>query len=150
MLTVDELLDQAAERARSVLLGKPKASLMPTWIIQAKDKTTLVGTPWDGDEDKTIMTLAIRAMLKKEQAHSYSFMSEAWMAHESLSHPIGLSPSQREDRIEVLIVTAFDRQGGKVRFYEIKRGKKDVIIELVLQPQGDMDHFSGDLYNLFA
>jgi hypothetical protein len=150
MLTVDELLDRAIEHACSVLVGKPEASLMPTWLIQSKDKTSIIGTPWDGEEDKKFMLFAMRMMLEKEQAQSYSFMSEAWSARENLNHPIGLPPSQREDKNEVVLINACDRQGGKMRIYEIKRNKKGVVTELALQKQGGEDQFSGRLLNLLV
>jgi hypothetical protein len=150
MLTVDELLDRAIAHARSVLVGKSEASLMPTWLIQSKDKTSIVGTPWAGDEDKQFMLFAMRMMLEKEQAQSYSFMSEAWAAREDLNHPIGLQPSQREDKREVVLINACDRQGGKMRIYEIKRDKKGVVTELALQRQGEEGRFSGRLFNLLV
>ena len=84
MLTVDELLDRAIDHARTVLVGKPEAELMPTWLIQEKDQTTIVGTPWRGDDEKTMIIFAMRMSLRDKRAHSYSFMSEAWMATESL------------------------------------------------------------------
>ena len=149
MLNVDQLLDHAADHARTVLVGKPKAELIPTWILQGKDEITFVGTPWGDDVEKELTVIAIRAMLEVRQAQSYSFMSEAWKAHESIDHPIGLMPRDRVDRIEVVIVNAFDRQGGKMRCYEIRRGPDGVVTELVLDPQGDMDRFEGRLYNLF-
>jgi hypothetical protein len=147
-LTIDELLDHALEHARAVLIDKPDAQLIPTWLIQAKDRTTIVGTPWNGDDDKDIMLLVIRMMLKKEQAQSYSFMSEAWMATEDLNHPIGLQPREREDRKEAIIMNAFDRKGGKMRIYDIQRGDNGQVNDLVLQ-QTEADHFSGRMFNLF-
>jgi hypothetical protein len=150
MLNVDELLNRAADHARNVLIGNPKAELLPTWLIQAKGKTTLVATPWEGEMQKEIVTLAMRGILKKENADSYSFMSEAWMAHESLDAPIGLMPRDREDKIEIVLINACDHQGAKVRTYEIKRDDKGVVTELELQTHGDEDEFSGRLYNLLA
>jgi hypothetical protein len=148
-LTINELLDKAIEHARATLIDKPDAQLIPTWLIQAKDRTTVVGTPWDGDDDKRIMLFAIRMMLKKEKAQSYSFMSEAWMATEDLKHPIGLQPREREDRKEAVIMNAFDRDGGgKMRIYDIQRGDNGRVSDLVLQ-QTEADHFSGRMFNLF-
>lgn len=150
MLNVDELLDHAVEHARKVLVGKPKAALMPTWLIQVKDQTMILGTPWDGDNDKDIVITAMRMLMKLRDVQSYSFMSEAWKATESLDNPIGLMPRDREDKVEVLIINACDRKGGKIRFYEIKRGPDAVVTDLVLDIHGDDDRFSGRLYNLLA
>ncbi len=150
MLNVDELLDHAVEHARKVLVGKPKAALMPTWLIQVKDQTMILGTPWDGDNDKDIVITAMRMLMKLRDVQSYSFMSEAWKAIESLDHPTGLMPSQREDKVEIVLINACDRNGAKVRSYEIKRGPDAVITDLVLDKQGSEDHFSGRLFNLLA
>jgi len=147
-LTINELLDKAIEHARATLIDKPDAQLIPTWLIQAKDRTTVVGTPWDGDDEKRIMLFAIRMMLKKEKAQSYSFMSEAWMATEGANHPTGLMPRDREDRREVVMVNAYDRLGfGAMRTYEMKRNDKGVVTDLLMDEP--VEGFSGRLANLF-
>ena len=150
MLNVDELLDHAADHARNVLVGKPQAELTPTWLIQTKTKTMLIGTPWHGDGDKETIITAMRMLMKLHDAQSYSFMSEAWKAVEDINHPTGLMPRDREDKVEILIINACDRKGGKIRFYEIKRGPNAVVTDLVLDIHSDGDRFSGRLYNLLA
>jgi hypothetical protein len=122
--------------------------MIPTWLLQTSDKSMVVGTPWNGEQDKKLMILVMRDMLKQEGALSYSFMSEAWAATEDLKHPTGLQPSQREDRREVVIINACDHNGGKMRVYEMKRGANGRVSALV-QDQTEADHFEGRLFNLF-
>jgi hypothetical protein len=147
-LTIDELLDHALTHARTVLMEKD-AQLIPTWLIQAKDRTTIIGTPWNGDDEKDFMLFAVRQMLKNEKADSYSFLSEAWMATEDIRHPIGLAPGEREDRREVVMIHACNRDGVvKVRMYDMKRGADGTVTDLIpeeLQP----DRFEGRMVNLF-
>lgn len=148
-LTIDEMLDHALEHARTVLVGQPGAEMIPTWLIQAKDQSTVVGTPWRNDQEKELCIFALRQMLKRDKAESYSFISEAWCASEDVKHPIGLQPRDREDRKEVVIMNAFDRQGGKMRIYDIQRDGKGVVSDIVAGPDTHLDRFEGRLYNLF-
>ena len=150
MLTVDEMIKCAIAYAHLVLVGKPHAELTPTWLVQNKNETSLIGTPWRNQNEKEIMVETMRLMFKTRKVESYSFISEAWSATESLDAPTGLTPSQREDKREVVIVSAFDRQGGKIQCYEIKRGPDAMVTELALDPHGPEDNLSGRLYNLLA
>jgi hypothetical protein len=149
MMSVNELLDNAVDHARRMLVGREGASMIPTFCIQFKrEPTTIVGAPWANEREKSMVIDMMRAMLKIKHAHSYSFISEAWMATEDQRRPLGLAPSQREDKREVVIVIAHDRQGGgQVRTYEIKRNAKGVVSELTLDPD-TADYFGGRLHNL--
>jgi hypothetical protein len=150
-MTIDELIQSGVDQANSVLVGKPGAELLPAFVLQFNDRPpTIVATPWGGDDDKAIVVEAMRRLLKTYRAsvHSYLFWSEAWMAHEDARHPSGLMPRDREDRKEVVIVNAFDKQGrGKLATLEILRDDKGVVIEL--KRQDDIyDRLEGQLHNL--
>ena len=148
-MTIDELLDKAIAHSRDILIGKAGAELMPTWLVQLKDRPAMVlATPWDGEDEKSRVIFAIRMLLKNPEVLSYSFLSEAWIAFEDARHPTGLMPSQREDKREVVIINAFDRQSGQMRIYEIKRDRKGRVSDLVKDPEG-IDRFEGRLFNLF-
>jgi hypothetical protein len=150
--TIDELLDAAIDYARFTLVGHKDAELVPVFFIHYEDKNqpdTMVSAPW-GDEDHKVMVIrAMRRMLSVTNAHSYWFVTEAWMAYENTRHPTGLMPSEREDKREVVIVNAFDRRGGKMRVYEICRNPDGVVIELVGDPEDDDIQFKGRMFNLF-
>jgi hypothetical protein len=148
--TIDDMVDHALKHASDMLVGKAGAELLPAWLIQGAERVSIVGTPFDGDLSKEIVVAVIRKMLKDENACSYSFVSEAWMATEDVNHPIGLTPSQREDRREVVLITACDRTGGAVRAFEIKRNDEGVVSALEPMPKAsEADSFSGRLFNLF-
>jgi hypothetical protein len=151
MMSVDELLDRAIDYARFILVGDDKdAELFPAFFVQYDNgqPDTMVSTPWDGEDEKVTVIRAMRHMLKVTQAHSYWFVSEAWMANEDARHPTGLMPSQREDKREVVITNAYDRRGGKMRMYDIQRGPDGAITDLVADPHNDETSFSGRLANL--
>ena len=148
-MTVDQLLNIALNGARAHLIGQPDASLMAAFMIQYKDQPPVIlGAPWSCEEEKQMALSLIRFILNKDPTiHSYSFISEAWVAEENAKHPIGLMPSQREDKREVVIISAFDRQGGETRVYVIERGPDGRVSDLVLDPH---TVFEGRVHNLFA
>lgn len=150
MMTIDELIEHAITHARHVLIGKPDAELMPSWLIQSKERVTIVGTPFDGDMSKDFVAAAIRQILKKEKADSYSFMSEAWMSHQEVGEPY-LEPRKSDKRREIVMVTACNRKGEcKLRTFETMRGADGAVIALEpIKASGKDDHFQGRFYNLF-
>jgi hypothetical protein len=151
-MNLDELIQSGVDQATRVLVGQKDAELLPTFVVQFKDRPpAIIPTPWSGDQEKIRMTEAIRLVLRlcRESVTSYLFWSEAWMATEDLKHPIGLAPRDREDRKEVVIVNVFDHKGGKMVTLEIERGPDGVVTDLVKHKDaGDYDRFEGRLYNL--
>ena len=151
-MNLDKFLQSGIDQARTVLIGKPGAELMPAFVIQFKDRPpAIIAAAWSNDEEKVATTEAVRMTLRlyRSQVHSYLFWSEAWMAHEDMNHPIGLAPRDREDRKEVVIVNAFNLEGGKMVTLEIERGPDGVVTDLVKgKDAGDYDRLGGRLYNL--
>lgn len=151
MMTVDELLDSAASHARAVLIGEKGAQLLPTWVLQFKDPrkpTTIIATPWGGEQEKAMVFDVMRGMVRAE-ANVYSFMSECWMAHETRGAARSLMPSEREDKIEVVMINACDRKEGKMLMLEMIRGPDGVVTEL--KPQEDQaTHFEGRAANFLV
>jgi hypothetical protein len=151
-MTIDELIASGVRQANDILVGKPGAELLPTFVIQFKDRpSTMVATPWLNDREKFIATEAMRLMLKLHRANvdSYMFWSEAWQAYEDSKHPIGLMPCDREDRKEVVIINAFNHASGKMIALEIMRDDKGVVTSLVNNDkEDDITALSGLLHNL--
>jgi hypothetical protein len=151
-MTIDELLDSGVKQANHVLVGKPGAELMPAFVIQFKDRPpAMIGTPWNGEDEKYAVVEAIRALLKAYREHvvSYLFWSEAWQAYEDSNHPTGLRPSDRQDRKEVVIINAFDHKGGKMLSLEIMRGPDGVVTGLVANDkENNITALGGRLHNL--
>jgi hypothetical protein len=148
-MTLNELTEAAVRHARNALLDQPGASLLPTFLIQGRDRTTIVGTPFDGDLEKDIVADAVRFMLKHEHADSYSFMSEAWVTRQLPGEPY-LQPAKSDKRREAVVVIAVDRAGaGRMQAYEIERNDQGVVIELKAQPgfDGPQGGRFADLFN---
>jgi hypothetical protein len=147
-MTLSELTEAAAKHARTCLLDQPGASLVPTFLIQGRDRTMLVGAPFDGELEKDITADAIRFVLKQEHAVSYSFMSEAWVTFQAVGEPY-IQPSKSDKRREAVVVLAVDRGGGgRMQTYEIERNNQGVVIELKAQPGFDGPQ-DGRFANLF-
>jgi hypothetical protein len=151
-MTIDELIQSGVDQANHVLVGKPGAELLPAFVIQFKDRPpTIVATPWSGDDEKYAVVEAMRLLFKahRESVESYLFWSEAWQAYEDPKHPTGLMPSDRQDRKEVVILNAFDKQGGKMVSLEIMRGPDGVVTRLVANDRAhDITALGGRLHNL--
>jgi hypothetical protein len=151
-MTIDELLQSGVDQANHLLVGKPGAELLPTFVIQFKDQPpTIITTPWSGDDEKYAVVEAMRLLLKIHRASvvSYLFWSEAWQAYEDPKHPTGLMPRDRQDRKEVVILNAFDKQGGKMVSLEIMRGPDGAVTSLVANDKAhDITALSGRLHNL--
>ena len=151
-MSIDQLIQSGVDQAKTVLIGKPDAELIPTFVIQFKDRPpAIIGAPWSNNDEKIAITESMRIMLKlyRSSVTSYLFWSEAWMATEDLKHPIGLQPRDREDRKEVVMINAFDHKGGKMTTLEIERGPDGVVTGLPkLKDAADYDRLGGRLYNL--
>jgi hypothetical protein len=149
MMTLDELVEHARQHAVDVLVGKPDAELMPTWLLQTPSGSIVVGTPWHGDLEKDLIAFGMRQMLKEKHAYSYSFMSEAWTISQRADEPY-IRPMDSDRRREVVIINAFTREQGRVKTYEIKRGPDAVVTELKLDTDHDASfYYAGRLHNLF-
>ena len=149
-MNLDEFLQSGIDHARSILIGKPGAELMPAFVVQFKDRPpAIIGAPWADDSEKYATIEAVRLTLKafRPSVISYLFWSEAWMAHEDTDHPIGLQPRDRMDRQEVVLVNAFNLDGGKMVTLEIMRDDKGVVTELK-SLGATYEQFEGRLHNL--
>jgi hypothetical protein len=136
-MSLNELAESAAQHAKNVLLDQPGASLIPTFLIQGRDRTTIVGAPFDGELEKDIVANAIRFTLKHERADSYSFMSEAWVTTQLRGEPY-IQPSKSDKRREIVVIIAVDRAGGgRMQTYAIERNDQGVVIELKAEPGFD-------------
>ncbi len=150
-MSIDQLIESGARQAETVLIGQKDASLIPTFVVQFKDRpSAIIGTPWSGDREKYAVTQAMRGLLKqhRDSVVSYLFWSEAWTATEDIKHPTGLTPSQREDKREVVILSAFDHDGGKMVTLEIERGHDGVVTGLKRDAPDDWKVLGGRLHNL--
>jgi len=152
--SLDELVDKGLEHAKHVLIGVKGAQIVPFFHIQfinGGPPPVVMVTPFRDDKEKRLVIASVRATLKEFRplVDSYSFVTEAWVANQS--GPVrstDLSPSEREDRRECVIITAANKDEGVMRCFEIKRSPDATVCELV--PETDKhDRVSGPLFNLF-
>jgi hypothetical protein len=151
---LDELAAHGLAHAKSVLIGRDGAQLIPTFHIQLIDRAPVImAMPWTCEREKMIAIFAVKSAIREFRpiVDSYSFMSEAWIAVQD--HPPrdgDLAPCEREDRREAVIITAFNKHTGFMRAYEIKRGPDARVTELTPEREpGRLDQFEGRLHNLF-
>jgi hypothetical protein len=153
--SLEKLAAFGLEHAKSVLIAKPGAQLIPTFHIQFINRPPVImAMPWTSERQKMAAIHAVRSAIQhfRPIVDSYSFMSEAWIAvQDTPPRDSDLMPSQREDRKEAVIITCFNKDTGFMRSFEIKRAPDATVSELVadLNAPGKEDRFEGRLYNLF-
>jgi hypothetical protein len=151
-MSIDELLQSGVSHAKHVLIGEEGAQIIPCFIIQFKDRPpAILATPWTNDKEKWATREAVRLSLKHfyDSVDSYMFWTEAWMATENIHHPSGLMPSDREDKREVVVINAFDKQNERVCVLEIVRGDDGRVTNLVEDKTAtDTTFWSGAMHNL--
>ena len=122
MITRQQAIDAARRSAAENI--QAQGEVEPMIIGHAKDRVAFYGLRnWmDSDVTKDIAVQVIGAELRKQQADLYVVMTEAWYVPTSPNDPLaGVRPSQRPDRIEVLIVSASDRDGDTLVTYQTGR-----------------------------
>ena len=153
MRSLDQMIEDMHAHARGVLIGKNDEQILPFFHIQFKDRPdAIMPAPFNGDErEKSLFIAAVRAAMKafRPSVVNYAFVSEAWAATQT--HRPGkedLTPSQREDKREVVIVSGGDRDRAIMKMWEIVRDDQARVTDLVEDKASDS--FEGRLYNLMA
>jgi len=155
---LDRLIDLAIDQATRVLVGKPGAALMPTFVVESGDRIALLATPWHSDLEKELTTQSLREVMQHLDIQRYSFLSEAWMATAPATTPQEISkqrysaeemPLQRPDRIEVVLVSAADKTREQGAILRIVRGEGGTVVRLD-RAEGDDEIISlgGRFHNL--
>ena len=95
----------------------------PHWTIATKNGQVLdIITPFVGEDSKQTVATVMRGLMGSIDAIRYGFMSESWMVSvKDKSQIDGRPPSERDDRIEVLVVVCSDGEQSKMRAYELIR-----------------------------
>jgi hypothetical protein len=149
-LSLDEMVAHCHDHARNMLIGKANAQLMPFFHVQFKDRPpAIMAAPWRDDREKSAFISGLRFALKAfgPSVVNYAGLSEAWVASEHKDHPTGLMPSEREDKKEVVVVTAGDHKSARMLAWEIIRDAKGRVTDLV--EDKDMKNcFGGRMFDL--
>jgi hypothetical protein len=146
-MTIDELLEAAEEYARRILINKKDAQLVVTFLIECPEKTLLVKAPWSNSKQRIMALEMMKFIMKEESATCYSVVSEAWMAKESLDPKkrSGLMPSKREDKKEVVIIVAVNKEEKQSTTFDIIRGNDGIITDIVKCGEMSKEYLGGDL-----
>lgn len=147
------MIESMHTHARDVLIGKKDTQLLPFFHIQFKDREdAIMPMPWHDEREKSLYIKAIAMSLKafKPSIVNYAFLSEAWVATQTHRLRKGdLTPAQREDKRECVIVSAGDHKGAKMKAWEIVRDDKARVTDLV-EVKSMAGHVEGRLHNLMA
>ena len=134
---LDKLVALAVEHAERVLIGIPDASILPSFVLEREDgATAIIATPWSSERDKELTVHALRATMRESGVVRYSFICEAWMAvappgTESKSRLADHEmPSNRPDRVEVVIISASDSKEVRSAMLRIVRGEAGTVVRL--------------------
>jgi len=134
MTVITDLLDAGEKHARNILVKRRDKSLTAMFHLVAPDgrPDAVISTPWGNDLQKQIMVAAVKSQAREMHATAALFLSEAWMATESI--PLTewhrkraaehfTPPSQRPDRVEVVSMIATDGRDTHGRMLQIVRDK---------------------------
>jgi hypothetical protein len=152
-LSLDDLVTFARIYAEDVLIGNDGAQLRPTFHVQFKGgrPPVIFATPWRSEVEEAATVAVVRAAIKafRPIVASYVFMTEAWVAkYDHRPGPRDRLPSQREDRIEAVVIIACTPDEGVQRLFEILRDDKARVTELKPE-KNKMDRAEGRFLNLF-
>lgn len=100
---------------------KPDESFMPMFLLVCRNGDLCpMLTQMTSEDQKEALAHQLRHLFKEFKVVRYCMMSEAWTRVQSADEPVVL-PSTREDRKEVMIITAADRHKAKARVLHIER-----------------------------
>jgi hypothetical protein len=151
MMTLEQMIEAAHQHARHVLVGSATAQIEPFFHIQFKSRPdAIIAAPWTDERHKAASLYAVRFMLKvhRHDVVNYFVLSEAWVAAQD--HPPrdgDLMPSEREDKKEVVVVSAGDHEGARMKVWEIVRDDRGRVTNLV-EPRKLPDHWEGRMFDL--
>lgn len=149
-LTLDKLLDVNTKIAKDMLMQT--GEVRPMFVVQHGGEQTAIMTMWRDDNDKQVMLAALKLKMKELNADSYVSISEAWMANVDMKvnpEMMNIQPSKRNDRYEVIIVTANNHLDTRVSIQEILRddnGKVTGTKDIPLPEKGG--HFEGRMTDM--
>lgn len=137
---VDLMIGHDYEMAKDYLVGHKDRQLLPTWsILAGNGQLALVATPFDGESQKEMVAQAMQKMMGEMNAIRYTFASECWMAKVDKDEweKDKRLPSERDNRIEALVIIGCDRERVSSAMYEIVRDDEGCVVELKRQLGGE-------------
>lgn len=150
----ESMIAKEYERVSGYMIGADRdAELLPTWVMAtAKGQVVVMATPFDGEWSKDLIGTVVRKFMREANVVRYAFTSEAWMAKptkESWDAGDRRPPSEREDRVEIVMIIAADREDFTLNTYQIEREASGQITALSpMEQDGKMEGFSGRFTNM--
>jgi hypothetical protein len=151
MITLDQMIEAALEYARNTLINKPDKQIPPTFVlVTADDEMTIIPAPWKNSEQRSMALNVLKFTMKRTQVVAYSVVSEAWMAREPKDPRkwSGKIPSEHPNKKEVILIIAVNKIDRLSIAYDIVRGKKDIVIDLIKFGEMNKENLFGDLITL--
>src|SRR5882672_7222946 len=117
MTPLTELQDFFATAAEnSARMFRKNGQVLPMWhAVDGDDEHALIATPWRNDDEKDIASDALREMFRAQKVKRFAFICEAWIVEAVLGEvALNTRPSIHQDRREVLMIAAEDREGNSL------------------------------------
>ena len=134
-MNLKDLVNLAGTHARTVMIGLQQ-DLVPVWLCIDKDgQPVIIATPWSNDREKALAKRKMKTYMRDHGIDSYSFVTEAWQA----TVPAGTDldeltesdrPTNRADRIEVVVACATDNAHAEWRMWKTIRNSKGQVVDL--------------------
>jgi hypothetical protein len=149
MSKLDQLLDQGEAHARQILLVDKKPDLVPFYHLVSDGVDTIMPCTFGSQQEKDLAVFFATALARSIDATAVMFVSEAWTAvvapgDVSPDGMVDVLPSQRSDRVEVVMLVASDGDHSLGRSLLMKRDRKGRLVALERDDKYDRaDMFGG-------
>ena len=134
---MDEMIEKAVAHARRIMIGSD-SMIVPCFAISAPGKVTLIACPWENDQQKETAAVKIAEMVADPEvdARALTLVAEAWtITRRRPDGAMGMletpSPSQCDDRTEMVIISGEAEGQSAIRAFKIVRDGKGVCLDLV-------------------
>jgi len=129
-------LDLALEIAQTSF--KAQGRLIPMIVMHKEDGESIpILSQFNDNKEKDIILAAVKLMMLRYQAYSYTFMTEAWMVKRKEGENLQIRPSEQPDKIECIVVGYIGHDVKSMVMYEIKRGDSLELEEIVNSRESD-------------
>ena len=126
-ITLKQLLDNGERHAREILLKRRQKMLMPFYHLVTADANFLVPVQFNGDFEKDLAVLQVKTLAHAKQAIMAMFVAESWMAVYGKDDNLETAPrpSQRPNRVEVVMLVATDGNSVEGRVLRMVRDRQN-------------------------
>lgn len=153
-MNTQDLFDKIIAKHHSYYADEPDGMLRPMIIFEAATgKIEVVPVSFDGEEEKQMLCHRLRLMFSLLDVQRYVFFSESWAASYKDMNEVhnGLMPSERPDRVEVIMTVAADKTGTKIgSTLELVRNPESELVTSLRPYEIDATSFTGRFAELLG